>query len=192
MPLKEFVPFADVPAELPLEEARSLFERVRGGVPEFIAPLYLGFAAGGLWSEPVQEVNRPVDAFFNLAGESGFEDRPCLLTFGLRASRFALILFWEALHALRAGGTWIDIDEKERIGRNGIGALDVLDRPYFAHALDRVQSDGGNRLTATVLHKARPSLVAAHVADQGWTFGILTAGPSAQACRMVCLPAGSL
>lgn len=185
MPLSEISPFADVRRDVFLDDARTAFERLQSSAEGFACPLYLGFAAPGTWAEPVEDVDRPVDAFFGLQAEFGFEDRPHVLTFGLRASRFALILFWEALHVLRAGGLWIDIDETERLSGSSIGALDVLRRPYFAHALEPVRELRVGNLTATIWRKARPTLVAERVRERGWTFGILTAGVSPEACRMV-------
>lgn len=185
MPLRECPPFADAPVEPLPAEAKAALERLTAAAPDFVDPLYLGFSPATDWSLPVHDLDRAVDAFFSLQNEAGFESRPNLLTFRLRASRFSLILFWEALHRLRTGGAWIDIDDSESYGRSPIGARDVLDRPYFAHSLERIQEIRIGRFTAGLWRKRHATLVSPRIGETGWTFGILTSGRSPQACRMV-------
>src|SRR5438552_3342411 len=49
---------------------------------------------------PVADITAAVDNAFRLGPTLGFETTPIIVTSGLRSSRFASIVFWEALHAL--------------------------------------------------------------------------------------------
>ncbi len=184
MPLTECHPFADVAPGFPDDDASLALQHALVGTSGLERPVSIGFPRRRPLAGDVEEVDRVVDAFFSLR-DLGFEDRASTLTVGVRASRFALIVFWEAFHLLRPGGLWIDVDETERMGKSLIGAPDVLERRYFAHALDKIAQERVGRVTATLYRKVRPSLVSSGLGDPGWTFGILTSGPSPHACRMV-------
>ncbi|OHE73726.1 MAG: hypothetical protein A2Y14_00305 [Verrucomicrobia bacterium GWF2_51_19] len=125
-----------------------------------------------------------VDGFFQLNG-LGFEQKDCVISVGLRASRFAPILFWEIFHILKAGGTWVDIDLPERCGGTALFGNDFLDRAYFAASLTRQSLENHGAWTRQVFHKTKPSLLSASIDDKGWTFGILTGGKDGYAKAMV-------
>jgi hypothetical protein len=184
VPLRELSGFQDGVEGLDRENLASAVQKAQGLAGDLSRPLYLGFLPS-YWPAPVDEVSRDVDAFFALGSEFGFEKRDAVVTVGLHQSRFALILLWEALHVLRPGGVWIDVERSDRLGDTVIGAREVLERPYFRHCLEvmhRVEVDG---FMVRVLAKRCPTLVAPRIAEEGWTFGILTSGPSENACRMV-------
>jgi hypothetical protein len=167
-------------------DVRTVLNEVRRSVPIGSTPLSIGFAPADTWPFAVRDVSRELDAYFALQPNGGlpFESEPLVLSHGIRASRFAPIVFWEALHVLATGGLWIDVDAAERIGESSIGAGDPLERPYFARSLDRAAQCRSGRWIATAWRKRAPTLVAARIRENGWTFGILTAGPSEHACRM--------
>jgi hypothetical protein len=184
MPLREFPAFHDLVEDLDRDALTRAMHQAQGLTSGQSRPLYLGFLPS-CWPVSVDEVSREVDAFFTLGPEFGFERRDAILTVGLHQSRFALILMWEALHVLRPGGLWVDVERADRLGDTVIGASEVLERPYFRHCLELVDRLEVGGLIARIFKKQRPTLVALRIAEEGWTFGILTSGPSENACRMV-------
>lgn len=149
--------------------------------------IYCGYAAlppvAGI-HPPQAEVEGPVDNAFRLTPTYGFEAVRTVVTAGLRASRFAAILFWEVLHVLEVGGTWIDVDETARLDGTGLVEHDFLDREYFARCLQTEATLFHAATTVRTMRKHAPTLMAEHVADVGWTFGILTSGSSPRAAAM--------
>ena len=155
------------------------------GVPRW---LVLGFAeppkilgARLQMSAPEQ----PVDNFFRLEPSHGFETLPAVLTLGLRASRFAPILFWEAFHALAPGAVWVDVDYEERCRGTAVSEIDHPQRPYYQNALECVQEQSLSPYRLRLFRKTSPSRISGSIDDGRWTFGVLTAGPSPNAERMV-------
>jgi hypothetical protein len=121
---------------------------------------------------------------FRLGPTCGFEAVPAVVTSGIRTSRFAPILFWEVLHMLAPGGLWIDVDEASRCTGTALTPTDFLEREYFAECLSReTWSQTGGHLVTT-WRKTGPTAISATIADEGWSFGILTAGPSPRAAQM--------
>jgi hypothetical protein len=184
MPLREFPAFHDLVEDLDREALTRAMHQAQVLAGGQSCPLYLGFLPS-CWPAPVDEISCAVDAFFTLGPEFGFERRDAILTVGLHQSRFALILMWEALHVLRPGGLWVDVERADQLGDTVIGASEVLERPYFRHCLELVHRLEVGGLIARIFRKQRPTLVAPRIAEEGWTFGILTSGPSENACRMV-------
>jgi hypothetical protein len=133
---------------------------------------------------PVLDVSAPVDNAFRLGPTLGFETSPIIVTRGLRSSRFAAILFWEVLHALAVDGLWIDIDETRRSAEPARGFEDFLQREYFRDCLTAVSAEDREGTLVQTLRKTRETALAPTIDDCGWTFGILTSGPSPQAARM--------
>ncbi len=127
----------------------------------------------------------PVDNFFRLSPSCGFEQLPFLLTLGIRASRFAPILFWEAFHALAAGGVWLDVDYADRCHGTAVSKRDYPEREYFEGALTLIEDSPIPPYRIRVFRKTSTSRISLSAGDQGWTFGILTAGPSPNAAGMV-------
>ncbi len=126
--------------------------------------------------------NIPVDNLFRL---SEFEQLPSILTLGIRASRFAPVLVWEAFHALETSGVWLDVDYVERCRGTEVSQRDHLERRYYEASLQLIEERLIGPYRVRLLQKVAPSLIAASMDDDGWTFGILTAGPSPNAERMV-------
>lgn len=133
---------------------------------------------------PVLDISAPVDNMFRLGPTLGFETSPIIVTTGLRTSRFAAVLFWEVLHALAVDGVWIDIDEAARCSQPRHGFDDYLRREYFSDCLTVAAIDEREGLLVQTFRKTRETLLASTIDDCGWTFGILTSGPSPQAARM--------
>lgn len=135
-------------------------------------------------SPPRLDVTEPVDGMFRLGPACGFESVKAVVTCGLRASRFAPILFWEVLHALSVGGVWIDLDVESSCHGTVLTTRDFLEREYFAGCLTMRSREVLSSDRLTMWRKTSPSAIAAGVDDHGWTFGILTAGPSPRAAQM--------
>jgi hypothetical protein len=136
---------------------------------------------------PVLDVSARVDNMFRLGSTLGFETSPIIVTTGLRSSRFAAILFWEVLHVLAVDGVWIDIDEARFCTEPAHGFEDFLDflhREYFRDCLAFVSVDECDGTLVQTFRKTRETALAPTIDDCGWTFGILTSGPSPQAARM--------
>lgn len=134
---------------------------------------------------PQLDVSQTVDNMFRLGPTCGFETASAVVTCGLRTSRFAPILFWEVLHVLEEGGLWIDVDETSRCAGTPLTATDFLEREYFAECLSReTQRLAGDHRVST-WRKTAPAAISATIADDRWSFGILTAGPSPRAAQMV-------
>ncbi len=131
---------------------------------------------------PVIDVAADVDNAFRLGPSLGFESTPIIVTTGVRSSRFASIVFWEALHALAVDGIWIDIDDGSQGSANGCD--DYLQRQYFRDSLSITASESHGDVRVQTLRKRKPTAIAPHIDDCGWTFGILTSGPSPQAAAM--------
>ncbi len=124
-----------------------------------------------------------LDAFLHLAKDFGFERHSLLLTWGLRHSAFAPILFWEAFHTLACGGRWLDLDQGELCHGTELCDLDYQERKYFSSCLQLVKDERVDAFRLRCWEKTRPSLLSDQL-NGGWTFGILTGGPSPQATRM--------
>jgi hypothetical protein len=60
----------------------------------------------------------------------------------------------------------------------------VFERDYFRTCLAAESRTSADGLLTRVFTKARPTPAAAACADRGWTFGILTSGPSPRAAEM--------
>jgi len=129
--------------------------------------------------------NVPVDNFFRLQPEYGFEQVPQFLTLGIRGSRFASILVWEAFHALAKGGLWLDVDYRDRIGPTDLCPQDHFERGYYDGRFELLEDRTVSRYRLRLFRKTRESLLSSSILDNGWTFGILTASPSINAERMV-------
>lgn len=130
------------------------------------------------------DVKGTVDNGFRLGPAYGFEQRPVVVTTGLRSSRFAPILFWEVLHVLAPGGLWIDIDKASRAHGTPLIRKDFLNREYFRDCLTIERRSQHGPFVAQTLRKTGPTALSARIADGGWTFGILTSGPSPRAAQM--------
>lgn len=163
--------------------AGELFADLKGR-----ALLYMGY------DEPDESLQRqfqlqtptqPVDNFFTLFADAGFESHALLLTVGLRSSRFASILFWEAFHALKPNGLWLDVDSVDCCSGTALCDADFLDREYFRPELADVKVVRHGSLRARLMCKSAPSRISPLSRGGGWTFGILTAGPSVTAERMM-------
>jgi len=133
---------------------------------------------------PVLDIGGAVDNAFRLEPTLGFETTPIIVTTGLRSSRFASIVFWEVLHALAVYGIWIDIDEASRCGGAPNGFEDYPRRQYFRECLTPVSVDQRDTLLVQTFQKTRETVIAPHIDDCGWTFGILTSGQSSQGAEM--------
>lgn len=133
---------------------------------------------------PRLDVQQTVDNMFRLGPLSGFETVPTVVTSGLRASRFAPVLFWEVLHVLAVGGTWIDVDTESRCQGTSLIATDFMAREYFAECLSRETRVLSGAQVVTTWRKTVHTAISATIADGGWTFGILTASSSSRAGQM--------
>lgn len=149
--------------------------------------LYCGYAplaaVAGV-RPPTVLVRASVDNMFRLSSAHGFERFPVVMTTALRTSRFAAVLFWEVLHVLAPGGLWIDVDETSRCHGTELTGEDYLAREYFSGclALESRCEHGG--FVEHAYRKSSATPIATHIADTGWTFGILTSGESPNAARM--------
>src|SRR4029078_8667486 len=119
------------------------------------------------------DITSAVDNTFRLGPTLGFETTPIIVTTGLRSSRFARILFWEVLHALAVYGIWIDIDDAGRYGTVPEGFEDYPQREYFSRCLTPVSVEQRDSLMVQTFQKTRETIIAPHIDDCGWTFGIL-------------------
>ena len=124
-----------------------------------------------------------IDAFLQLTPQFGFEQQPLLVTWGLRRSRFAPILFWEAFHTLAPEGRWLDLDLESQCHGTPLCTADYPERPYFATSLTLEQDQRRGALRIRSWRKTSASGLSDQLGD-GWSFGILTCGPSPQAARM--------
>ncbi len=148
--------------------------------------VHCGYAEGMRGSgvpAPRVDVSVPVDGGFRLEPVLGFESVPAIVTTGLRSSRFAPVLFWEVLHALAPGGVWIDVDQARWCEGTALHDEDFLQRDYFRTCLLQESDETGSGVRQRAFRKTSPSPIAANTGD-GWTFGILTAGPSPRAAQM--------
>ncbi len=132
----------------------------------------------------LQEIDHQVDNFTRLGSEYGYETIPSLVTLGLRQSRFAPLLVWEIFHLLKLGGTWLDLDQPERCQGTPLSNQDFLERAYYQPALECV-STTKHSLRARLWRKKAPAPISNKITDEGWTFGILTAGQSPNAQQMI-------
>jgi hypothetical protein len=125
-----------------------------------------------------------VDAHFSLQRPGRAEVLDAVVTVGLRDSRFALILFWEILHALRVGGIWVDLDRPGALRGTRLCTQDLFLRPYFSQVLEPLLQDVSGDCSFSVLRKTDRAL-----AEKGtgrlWSFGILTAKDSDCAAKMI-------
>jgi len=133
----------------------------------------------------IQVPSSHVDNFFTLWGDVGFETQPLLLTVGLRSSRFAPVLLWEAFHALSPGGLWLDIDFEDSCKGTNLCDSDFLDRIYYCSALEELSVRLHGKCRARLMKKTAPSMISPLEKCTGWTFGILTSGPSSTALQMI-------
>jgi hypothetical protein len=131
------------------------------------------------------EVEARVDGFFRLQQRYGFEEREAVSTVGIRGSRFALLIFWEVFHVLAPGGLWLDIDDVGLCRGTPLTEKDLPDRDYYREALTCLTEERRGDYLLRVYRKESPALIGGDVKDDGWTFGILTAGPSAAAAKLV-------
>ncbi len=130
------------------------------------------------------EVDQQVDNFTRFSPKYGFEALDSIITLGLRQSRFAPLLLWEIFHLLRPGGVWLDLDDPERCQGTPLSHQDFLERGYYQPSLKRLDSKEA-ALGCQRWQKVTPADISADVAKAGWTFGILTAGQSVNAQRMI-------
>lgn len=135
-------------------------------------------------ARPSLDVTMTVDNQTVLTQACGFERQRLVVTAGLRASRFAAVLCWEVLHALAPGGLWIDVDLDSRCHGTALTPLDHPARDYARLCLTEASARVEGQVRTTVWRKHAVSPLAAHAGDQGWTFGILTAGDSPRAAQM--------
>lgn len=133
---------------------------------------------------PALEVAADVDATFRLGPICGFEQTAAMVTSGFRSSRFAPVLFWEVLHAVAPGGVWIDVDDASRCGGTPLVAEDFPRREYFRSCLQLESQQQHGAILVQTFRKTSPTPLAAHIADSGWTFGILTSGSSPRGAQM--------
>jgi hypothetical protein len=133
----------------------------------------------------IKEIDADVDNFFRLTNEYKFEQTASILTIGLRTSRFAPILFWEIFHILAAGGVLIDIDYSTSLHGTPLAQQDYLDRDYFNSSLVKDQEYIEKGYSVRIYAKVKPSLISSAIHDDGWSFGILTAGQSKNAEKMI-------
>jgi hypothetical protein len=186
MPLHEDRRFGRAASEISPEVLRSLLILQRSTLAS--APwVHCGYeplpAIDGL-RRPVLDISATVDNVFRLGPTLGFETSPIIVTTGLRSSRFASILFWEVLHALAVDGLWIDIDAAARLGARANGFEDYPARQYFRECLTLASAEEREGAIVQTFRKTRETALAPHIDDCGWTFGILTSGPSGQAAEM--------
>jgi hypothetical protein len=125
-----------------------------------------------------------VDAFFSLQRPGRAQALDAVVTVGLRDSRFALILFWEILHALRVGGIWVDLDRSASLHGTRLCQQDFLARFYFSQVLEPLLQDASDDCSFSVMRKTAATL-AERGTGSSWTFGILTARDSDCAARMI-------
>ena len=185
MPLTETARFRQAAVGLDSEDLASALathHAALAGVPW----IYLGYVpipSGA--PQPALDVSLPIDGGVRLDPLVPFESARLIVTAGLRSSRFAPLLFWEAVQALAPGGMWVDLDLSSRCAGTSLCAEDLPRRGYFTRCLTPVTEDAANGRVTQVFRKATPSPVAPPVTDSAWTFGILTAGPSPRAVQMV-------
>lgn len=132
----------------------------------------------------INEINLPVDNFFRLSNQYGFEENNRILTVGLRSSRFAQIIFWEIFHILAVDGIWVDIDYTGNCKGTPLSDKDYLDRDYYTKSLICNREHKAKNYISRTYRKTKPSLISSEIQDEGWSFGILTAGQSANAEKM--------
>jgi len=180
-PYKDVRPF-DVPPALIARLRRRLHETVE--VPRARA---FGFGDPRPAEQLVANVvhhQASVDAFFSLQRPGRAEPLDAVITVGLRDSRFALILFWEILHALRVGGIWVDLDRSASLHGTRLCKQDFLARPYFCQVLEPLLRDADGDCSFSVLRKTAAALAETRTGCS-WTFGILTARDSDCAAKMI-------
>jgi hypothetical protein len=157
---------------------------VHCGYAALESPWPHGGPLGGPRRARALDVRMPVDNGFRLGPVFGFERVHTVVTTGLRSSRFASILFWEVLHILAPGGLWIDIDEAARCEGTPLTDEDYPTREYFRNCLHLDGTQVHGAFLAQTFRKVRATALAARIADEGWSFGILTSGESPRAARM--------
>jgi len=168
----------------------AVLERLAASVLDAMPPgplLYLSFAPApaALASRfPLVVPEAPVDNFFRLQADARCRGQLLVVTAGLRGSRFAEIVFWEALHALAPGALWLDIDAEQACGASAPFGADILDRDYFKALLEDVSMQHSEGWRARLLRR-RTTVQAPGASGTGWSFGLLTAGESPTAARMV-------
>ncbi len=130
------------------------------------------------------EVDQQVDNFTRFSPVYGYESTLSVVSLGLRQTRFAPLLFWEIFHLLSPGGVWLDLDRDERCQGTPLSAFDFLDREYYRTALESVVQDNDKKQWQ-LYRKTQSAIISDDMMDDGWTFGILTAGPSVRAQEMI-------
>lgn len=185
--LAEQPPYRDVrPFDVPPAVLALLARRLR----ETVAPAHVraftfgareaveGLAGGATFHEA------SVDAYFSLQRPGSAERLDAVITVGLRDSRFALVLFWEILHALRVGGVWIDLDRASSLLGTSVCAQDIFARPAFTEALVPLLRESAGEHSLSVWRKTAPALAETGTGNL-WTFGVLTSADSPCAARMI-------
>jgi hypothetical protein len=186
MPLHEDRRFGRAASEISPEVLRSLLivQRATLATAPWVHCGYEALPAIDGLRRPVLDISASVDNVFRLGPTLGFETSPIIVTTGLRSSRFASILFWEVVHALAVDGIWIDIDASSRCAERANGFDDYPRREYFRNCLTLASAEEREGVLVQTFRKDRATALAPHIDDCGWTFGILTAGPSAHAGEM--------
>ena len=185
--LAEQPPYQDV---RPFDVPAAIVARLRRRLEETVAlPCARAFGFGN--PRPAEQLVAKVvhhaanvDAHFSLQRPGRAEALDAVITVGLRDSRFALILFWEILHALRVGGIWVDLDRPGSLRGTRLCTKDFLVRPYFSQVLEPLLQDASGDCSFSVLRKTGAAL-AERGTGRSWTFGILTARDSDAAARMI-------
>jgi hypothetical protein len=130
------------------------------------------------------EENFTVDGFFLLHGVYSAGTLPAVITAGVDESRFATIVYWEVYHALAEGGWWVDVTREEDGCKSSLPP--VLQRGYYRPSLLCKREARVGALVLRAYRKESPVEPQKNGISPGWSFGILTAGPSPVALTMIC------
>ena len=132
----------------------------------------------------LREESLRVDNFFLLHQYHPAGSLPAVLTVGLDGSRFVPVLYWEIFHALASGGNWIEVAAKEPAAA-ALCAVPMLSREYYRSSMECLREIEIGSLVVRLYRKLAVPSPGVDDGEPGWSFGILTAGPSPVARRMI-------
>lgn len=187
MPLTEAAGFRQAAVGIAADDLTTTLAAHRDLLAD-VAWVYLGYVPLVVPTRvppPGVDVSLAVDGSVRIDRLVPFQSARVIVTAGLRSSRFAPLLFWEAVQALAPGGTWVDLDLASRRGGTSLCADDLPRRGYLARCLVPVTERTTDGRVTQVFAKGASSPIVPPAADSGWTFGILTAGPSPRAIQMI-------
>ncbi|MDD3014530.1 MAG: hypothetical protein PHC34_12580 [Candidatus Gastranaerophilales bacterium] len=133
----------------------------------------------------IEDVTNEINNMFRLGNKYDFESQKNILTLGIRSSRFAKIIFWEAAHILAKDGIIIDIDYIDNIKPTLLSEKDFLEREYYNGSILLEKYFIIEAYSVKIYKKIEKSMIADDVKTGGWTFGILNTPDLKQTNKMV-------